>query len=88
MVSGPLLMPRNLVEAAELEGRHAWLETLPSTVRALERQWRLTVGSPFQPGGSTAWVAPVRNDRGLELVLKGGQVGPENFFELVRKGKG
>jgi uncharacterized protein YgbK (DUF1537 family) len=24
---------------------------------------------------------------GLELVLKGGQVGPENFFEIVRKGK-
>jgi uncharacterized protein YgbK (DUF1537 family) len=24
---------------------------------------------------------------GLELVLKGGQVGPENFFDMVRKGK-
>jgi uncharacterized protein YgbK (DUF1537 family) len=24
---------------------------------------------------------------GLELVLKGGQVGPENFFEMVQKGK-
>jgi uncharacterized protein YgbK (DUF1537 family) len=24
---------------------------------------------------------------GLELVLKGGQVGPEGFFEMVRKGK-
>jgi len=24
---------------------------------------------------------------GLELVLKGGQVGPDNFFEMVRKGK-
>lgn len=24
---------------------------------------------------------------GLELVLKGGQVGPDNFFEIVRKGK-
>jgi len=25
---------------------------------------------------------------GLELVLKGGQMGPENFFELVRKNNG
>jgi uncharacterized protein YgbK (DUF1537 family) len=24
---------------------------------------------------------------GLELVLKGGQVGPENFFEMARKGQ-
>ena len=25
---------------------------------------------------------------GLELVLKGGQIGPENFFEIARAGKG
>jgi uncharacterized protein YgbK (DUF1537 family) len=24
---------------------------------------------------------------GMELVLKGGQVGPEDFFEWVRKGR-
>jgi streptomycin 6-kinase len=72
MAAGPLSMPRNLIEAADLEGRGAWLETLPTTVHALELQWALTVGMPFQPGGSTAWVAPVRNDRGFELVLKVG----------------
>jgi 3-oxoisoapionate kinase len=31
--------------------------------------------------------APLCRAGNLELVLKGGQVGPENFFELVRRGK-
>src|SRR5699024_7020486 len=33
-------------------------------------QWPLTAAAPFTPGGSTAWVAPVRGDDGRELVLK------------------
>ncbi len=69
----PFPMPRNLVEAANLdEGgpSRAWLMTLPKTVQHLERQWSLQCEEPFQPGGQTAWVAPVRTAAGLDLVLK------------------
>jgi len=64
------LLPRNLVEAAGQEDRTAWLATLPGTVALLARAWSVTVGAPFQPGGQTAWVAPVRDPAGNDLVLK------------------
>src|SRR5215212_7600691 len=68
MTDSPL--PRDLVEAAQQEGRAAWLATLPGTVGRLSRTWSLTVDAPFQPGGRTAWVAPVRDRAGAERVLK------------------
>src|SRR5450631_2306412 len=74
-------VPRNLVEAAECEGRQAWLATLPATVRGLQAGWSLTVGEPFQPGGQTAWVAPVVDDTGAELVLKVAWRHPEAAHE-------
>jgi streptomycin 6-kinase len=64
-------LPRNLVEAAESEGRQAWLATtLPAAIRGAQELWSLTVGEPFQPGGQTAWVAPARDATGARLVLK------------------
>jgi streptomycin 6-kinase len=64
-------LPRNLVEAAEREGRTAWLGTVPTTVVRLASAWSLSVEAPFQPGGQTAWVAPVRDRAaGAERVLK------------------
>lgn len=69
MMEVTLPMPRNLVEAATRDGRDAWLSSLPATVAMLQDHWSITVGEPFQPGGQTAWVAPVRR-RGDELVLK------------------
>src|SRR5438445_6532229 len=77
----PLLLPRNLVEAAEHEGREAWLASLPDTIRRLADAWSLTVGAPFQPGGQTAWVAPVRDAGGTEMVLKVGWRHPEALHE-------
>lgn len=65
-----LRMPRNLLDAAEPEGRQAWLATLPTVIAELAKDWSLGVGDPFQPGGQTAWVAPVRGASGAELVLK------------------
>lgn len=65
-----LPMPRNLVDAASREHRHAWVASLAGTVRRLQRQWSLTLGEPFQPGGQTSWVAPVRSAAGDDLVLK------------------
>src|SRR2546422_9944930 len=66
----PFPMPRNLVDAAEREGRQAWLATLPTMVKELEGRWSLELGEPFQPGGQTAWVAPARSDVSGDLVLK------------------
>jgi streptomycin 6-kinase len=70
-MSDPTLpLPRALVEAATREGRTAWLATLPRSVARLARTWSLTVRAPFEPGGQTAWVAPVRDRTGADLVLK------------------
>src|SRR6266508_1753321 len=77
----PFPLPRNLVEAAEQDGREAWLAALPGTVARLAEQWSLMVGAPFQPGGQTAWVAPVRDVRGNEMVLKVGWRHPEALHE-------
>jgi streptomycin 6-kinase len=63
-------MPRNLVVAADRQGRQAWLSTVPDTVHDLGHLWSLRIGEPFQPGGQTAWVAPATNEAGVELVVK------------------
>jgi streptomycin 6-kinase len=63
-------LPRSLVGAVAKEGRQAWLATLPAVVQELEERWSLMIGPPFQPGGQTAWVAPVSNRAGDDLVLK------------------
>lgn len=67
---GAFTVPRDLAEALQGEGRAAWLAGLPATVRGLAKRWSLSVGEPFQPGGSTAWVAPVVDAVGTGLVLK------------------
>ena len=47
MTVGNLLpMPQTLVEAADREGRQAWLATLPSTVTRLLERWSITVAEP------------------------------------------
>jgi streptomycin 6-kinase len=64
-----LRMPTDLVAAAEDQGRADWLATLPAAVTQLRRRWSISVGEPFEPGGTTAWVAPAHRD-GTDLVLK------------------
>ena len=76
-----LPMPRNLIEAAEREGRQTWVGTLPATVRMLAERWSLEVGEPFQPGGQTAWVAPARGETVGEVVLKVAWRHPEAAHE-------
>lgn len=67
----PLPLPRFLVEAAELdEQMRDWVLALPDLVDAARRRWHLDVGAPFEPGGQTAWVAPVRTADGADAVLK------------------
>src|SRR3954451_6827437 len=77
----PLPMPLNLVEAATSEGRERWLDALPDLIASLARRWSLTVGEPFQPGGQTAWGAPVRDAEGIERVLKVVRRHPEGLHE-------
>jgi streptomycin 6-kinase len=81
---GDLVLPRNLADAAEREGRLAWLAaTLPAVVADVAQLWSLQVGEPFQPGGQTAWVAPARNASGDRLVLKIGWPHPEAAQEAA-----
>jgi streptomycin 6-kinase len=69
-MSAHLSMPVYLARAAKEEGREEWLETLPTTIRELESRWSLTAGMPSQPGGRTAWVAPVSGPGDVDLVIK------------------
>ena len=48
----------------------AWRDGLPALVDGLLDRWGLTAGAPFEPGGSSAWVAPVREADGAQRVLK------------------
>ncbi|WP_232820201.1 aminoglycoside phosphotransferase family protein [Brachybacterium sp. YJGR34] len=62
-------MPPLLAEAAD-PGLVAWRDDLPGIVEELLARWSLTPSAPFRPGGSSAWVAPVREVDGSERVLK------------------
>lgn len=66
----PVPLPRNLVDAAVSQGRDTWLTTVDTTVQVMQQRWSLGLGSPFQPGGQTAWVAPAGRDGVLDKVLK------------------
>jgi streptomycin 6-kinase len=59
-----------------------WLATVlaPAIARARDL-WSLTLGEPFRPGDQTAWVAPVRDARGADLVLKVAFPHPEAAHE-------
>jgi streptomycin 6-kinase len=63
-------LPRCVASAAREEGREDWLSSIPVTVARFCEDWSLSVGRPFQPGGQTAWVAPVRTAGNADLVLK------------------
>src|SRR3954471_4392747 len=70
-----LVVPQALARAVEAEpspARLLWLSRLADTVRGLADRWDLSVGTPFEPGGTTAWVAPARDRSGRDLVLKVG----------------
>jgi streptomycin 6-kinase len=49
-----------------------WITELPGIVASLAQRWSLTLGRPYQPGGSASWVAPVRTAAGERAVLKVG----------------
>lgn len=71
-----------LLEAAAIDEQvRAWLELMPAAVRRYVDAWELEPGPAYEPGGNTAWVAPVRTADGDELVLKVGMRHPEAEHE-------
>lgn len=44
-----------------------WIETLPSLVPEVARDWDLQLGPVLEPGGVLSWVAPVGDDAMLKL---------------------
>ena len=65
-------IPSNLVAACRDEDRAAWLAGLPAEIAAIAQRWSLELGEPFEPGGVTAWVAPVTSAEFGDVVLKVG----------------
>src|SRR5215471_5701771 len=59
---------RSLSGVAEAQ---SWLRELPALVAALEREWEVETGAPYE-GGSTAWTAPARCWDETRAVLKVG----------------
>jgi streptomycin 6-kinase len=57
-------------DAIDYPDRPAWLAALPAQVKEITSEWELELHDPYLPGGQCAWVAPVRNPAGDELVLK------------------
>jgi streptomycin 6-kinase len=69
------IVPSCLAESVRVDplaGRGEWAAGLAGTVRELTERWSLQVGAPFEPGGSSAWVAPAWDAAGEDLVLKVG----------------
>jgi len=50
----------------------AWAEALPAHVERIAAAWSLQLGAPLEPGGTSAWVAEVRDAAGADLLLKVG----------------
>lgn len=50
----------------------AWAEALPAHVERIAAAWSLRLGTPLEPGGTSAWVAEVHDDSGADLLLKVG----------------
>ena len=67
-----LAIPSNLAAACRDDRRAAWLAGLPAEIAAIARRWSLELGEPFEPGGVTAWVAPVTSAEFGDVVLKVG----------------
>ena len=63
-------------------GRTAWLDSLPHTLRDLERRWSLVLGAPFHEETSCAWAPPVALADGTPAVLKLGMPHMEGVHEI------
>jgi streptomycin 6-kinase len=80
-VAERFVIPDDLALTAANEGRGDWLAGLPALVARIAAGWQLEVADPFLPGGTTAWVAPARDQAGHDFVLKIGWPHPEAEHE-------
>jgi streptomycin 6-kinase len=69
-VAERFVIPDDLARAAAQQGRGDWLAALPALVARIAAGWQIEVADPFLPGGTTAWVAPARDEAGNDVVLK------------------
>jgi streptomycin 6-kinase len=70
----PFVVPENLARSSTIDpAMAAWTPFVEQHVRDVAGRWSVELGAPFQPGGDTAWVAPVRTADGAEVVLKVGR---------------
>jgi len=82
LVSRPFVVPEHLARSAAADREmSAWLPGLDDRVRDVAARWDLEVGTPYEPGGNTAWVAPARTRGGDDVVLKVGRRHPEAEHE-------
>jgi streptomycin 6-kinase len=68
-------IPPELADAVgedDLPERFEWLSALPDVIQQIASEWGLELGEPYLPGGQCAWVAPARDGRRDQLVLKVG----------------
>lgn len=67
------VIPANLRSMSTAGGpQAAWLAALPGLVAEFAERWSLRLGAAYEPGGTTAWVAPVTRRDGSGAVLKVG----------------
>jgi len=67
------VIPANLRRLATAGDREsAWFAVLPGLVTELAERWSLRLGAPYEPGGTSAWVAPATRSDGSRAVLKVG----------------
>lgn len=79
-----MALPRTLTDAVARNperGRAEWLAGLPDLLADITDRWQLTVGPPFEPGGTCAWVAPAVTAAGEPTALKIGWSHPESDHE-------
>src|ERR1039458_6038715 len=63
-----MIIPSNLLSDRSPE-HQVWLAELPDLVTKYAREWDITLGAPFQPGGFRSWVSPAQW-RGKEVVFR------------------
>lgn len=65
-----LLSAAAAADAERRAERRGWLDALPVLIDSVAGDWDLDVGEPYEPGGTAAWIGPVRRAGGEELALK------------------
>lgn len=68
-----LRIPSGLREWSREHGspaQQSWLSNLTDAVAGYASRWRLSLGEPFEPGGTSAWVAAARDETGAPVALK------------------